>query len=100
MSVCTDNTRLGLIGCGAPYTGNAGHSVAEVPWSTHPDGRAHVTFASDEACLACWSAAGMRDPATLRGRDSELLLEQDGRGYWRRRKRSAGEVSSDAEAEP
>lgn len=43
MATCTDNPRLGLKGCGATYGGELQHSVARCKWSTHPDGRAHLT---------------------------------------------------------
>ena len=77
MSTCIDNPRLGRIGCGATYSGELQHAVAAVPWSRHPDGRAHVT-ASLSVIEKCWAKGGgqMADPATLG-------YEQDGTGRWR-----------------
>lgn len=78
VSTCTDNTRLGRIGCGATYGGELQHSVAAVPWSAHLDGFAHVT-ASLSVIDHCWNKGKgqMADPATLG-------LEQDDGGRWRR----------------
>lgn len=53
MAICTDNARLGRIGCGASYTGETQHSVAKVSWSTHPDGMAHIS-AADSTILKLW----------------------------------------------
>lgn len=77
MSACTDNTRLGRIGCGATFSGALQHCVARVPWSRFPDGLAHVT-ASLSVIDQCWrKGAQMADPATLG-------FEQDQSGRWRR----------------
>lgn len=86
MSGCTDNGRVGRTGCGATWSGNSGHCVAQVAWSTHPDGQAHVTFASDEAARMCWKDDVLRDPATLPLTAALPLLEQDHRGQWRRKR--------------
>jgi hypothetical protein len=45
MAQCVDSPRSGIIGCGVTYTGERQHCVARAPWSTHPDGRAHITGA-------------------------------------------------------
>ncbi len=45
MATCTDNPSTGRIGCGATFSGERQHCIARVPWSTHPDGRAHITAA-------------------------------------------------------
>ena len=88
---CVDNPRLGRSGCGATYSGRVQHSVARVPWSTHPDGLAHVTFTGEDASDLCWRGGTMRDPATVRHpKTGELLLEQDERGRWQRRNARRG----------
>lgn len=78
MTTCVDNPALGLIGCGQSYGGELQHSVARVPWSAHPDGRAHVT-ASLSVIDRCWEKGRgqMADPV-------QLGYEQDSRGLWRR----------------
>lgn len=83
MTVCTDNSRLDLTGCGATYNGRQQHSVARVGWSTHPDGRAHVTFTTETAADLCWRGDRMRDPATVTNRKGERLLTLGGRGVWK-----------------
>jgi hypothetical protein len=83
MSRCTDNPRAGRTGCGATYTGGMAHSVARVPWSTHPDGRAHITFGTDKASLVCWRGDTMRDPSTITTKDGRNVFAQDERSVWR-----------------
>lgn len=74
-SSCKDNTRLGRIGCGATYSGRVQHSVVKVPWSTYPDGMAHLTFTGDRASDVWW-AEGCPDPTTCD------RLERDALGRW------------------
>lgn len=81
-SVCVDNPRLGLVGCGATYQGRQQHSVARVPWSDQPDGRAHLTFSNERACDFCWRGDTMRHPATVTTKDGEPRLSLDDRGIW------------------
>lgn len=83
MSTCTDNPRLGLIGCGQTYSGKMAHSVARVEWSTHPDGRAHATFPSTAMADKCWRGDRMFHPATLAHGKNEATFRQDARGIWR-----------------
>jgi hypothetical protein len=77
VSTCTDNPRIGIIGCGQTYGGEMQHSVARVPWSTHPDGLAHITARLTNIEL-CWAKgdSAMADPATVG-------LEPNDRGVWR-----------------
>lgn len=78
MSICVDNPALGLIGCAQSYGGELQHSVARVPWSEHPDSRAHVT-ASVSVIDRCWSKGRgqMAEPSTIG------LTQRDGQGQWR-----------------
>ena len=62
-TTCRDNPKLGIIGCGARYSGELQHSVARVPWSIQPDGRAHITLSPSTATK--WDRAGMPEPAAL-----------------------------------
>lgn len=83
MSICTDNERLGVVGCGATYSGQMCHSVARVDWSTHPDGRAHCTFPSVLMADRCWRGSVMRDPAHVVDRKGVAVFRRDDRGVWR-----------------
>lgn len=83
MTACTDNPRLGLIGCGQTYSGKMAHSVAKAPWSSRPDGRAHATFPSALMADKCWKGERMLDPATIVDREGEPLFHVDARGVWR-----------------
>lgn len=78
MSTCGDNPRIGRIGCGASFSGELQHSVAKVPWSTHPDGLAHITgrLSTIDLCWRKGDGQTMANPA-------DLGLEQDTRGIWR-----------------
>lgn len=78
MSICTDSPRSGRIGCGATYTGELAHCVATAPWSTHPDGLAHIT-ATDGVIARLWQL-GRTHPAN----PAEHGYTQDGRGRWRK----------------
>lgn len=53
MATCTDNPALGVVGCGATFSGERQHCVARVDWSDHPDGRAHITGALS-TIDKCW----------------------------------------------
>lgn len=64
MATCTDNPRLGIIGCGARYTGERQHSIARVAWSEHGDGRAHIT-GSVTQIERLWAGDRMRHPSEL-----------------------------------
>ncbi len=77
-ATCSDNHRLGRIGCGATFGGEMQHSVAKVSWSTHPDGMAHIT-AKDSTIRHLWAKGKdeMANPA-------DVGLHQDARGVWRR----------------
>jgi hypothetical protein len=83
MTVCTDNPRLGLVGCGQTYSGKMCHSVARVPWSSHPDGRAHATFPSNAMADRCWRGDRMHNPAGLVDAKRDAVFRQDARGIWR-----------------
>ena len=74
---CSDNHRLGRIGCGQTYGGEMQHSVAKVSWSQHPDGMAHIT-ARLSTIEKCWAKGDgeMANPA-------DLGFHQDARGVWR-----------------
>lgn len=79
MAECSDNDRTDRIGCGLSYSGELQHSVAVVPWSEWPDGRAHMT-ASLSVIDECWrkgTKGQMADPASLG-------FECDDNGRWRR----------------
>jgi hypothetical protein len=85
MATCSDNTRLGRIGCGATYHGELQHSVAKVSWSTHPDGMAHIT-ASLSLIDILWNKGGgdtMVDPATVLDKTGTPRFRLDTRGIWR-----------------
>jgi hypothetical protein len=78
MAKCSNNTRLGRIGCGAEYNGELQHCVAKAPWSEHPDGRAHVTGRSS-TIEAMWDKSPGEypaDPTTVEG------LQLNEHGYW------------------
>ena len=60
---CGDNPKLGIIGCGARYSGELQHSVARVPWSSKPDGRAHITLSPSTA--KAWDGRGMPEPSSM-----------------------------------
>lgn len=77
MATCSDNPRLGRVGCGQTFGGEMQHSVARVSWSDHPDGMAHVTgrLSTIERCWAK-GAGEMANPA-------DLGFHQDARGVWR-----------------
>lgn len=83
MSTCKDNPRAGRIGCGATFNGRQQHAVARVDWSTHADGRAHVTFSNENTADLCWRGETMRDPATLVDKHGKPRLRQDDKGIWR-----------------
>lgn len=74
MSTCTDNTRLGIIGCGAEYGGERQHCVARAGWSTQPDGRAHITGALS-TIDSLWRGEKMMHP-------SERGYSELRPGYW------------------
>lgn len=78
MAKCTDNTRLHRTGCGAEFNGELQHCVAEVPWSIHPDGRAHITGRSTTIDVMWDKGPGTypADPTTVPG------LELNEWGYW------------------
>lgn len=79
MSTCSDNHRLGRIGCGQTFGGEMQHCVAKVSWSQHPDGMAHITakLSTIEKCWAKGKGTGeMANPA-------DIGLHQDARGVWR-----------------
>jgi hypothetical protein len=78
MSHCTDNHRLGRIGCGASFSGELQHSVAKVPWSTHSDGMAHITGRLSTIDL-CWR----KGTGNVMANPADIGLEQDHRGVWR-----------------
>ena len=79
MSRCTDNPRLGRIGCGAEFGGEIQHCVARVPWSTSPDGMAHISarLSTIDLLWAKGENGVMADPA-------DLGIEPNERGYWRK----------------
>ena len=62
-TTCGDNPKLGIIGCGARYSGELQHSVARVPWSIQPDGRAHITLSPNTAKK--WDGRGMPEPSSM-----------------------------------
>ena len=78
MAKCSENTRLGRIGCGAEYGGELQHCVAKVPWSKYPDGRAHVTgrVSTIDAMWDKGPGTYPADPTTV----AELKLNEF--GYW------------------
>ncbi len=73
---CRDNTATHRQGCGASYSGNQAHCVARAPWSTHPDGLCHETFASPGIADKHWTKLGHVNPFEVAG------LTLDGRGVW------------------
>lgn len=82
--ICHDSPRLGIVGCGATYGGEMQRSVATVPWSRYPDGKAHVTGRLSVIDV-CWDkgpgeyaddSKQMADPAACG-------FAQDDRGIWR-----------------
>lgn len=75
MAECGDNPRLGIVGCGATYTGERQHSVALADWSDQPDGRAHVTGSVNQID-SLWAHGRMRHPDELK---SGLYLTDDRR---------------------
>ncbi len=77
MSTCTDSPTAARIGCGQTYSGELQHCVARASWSTHPDGRAHIT-AARSTIDKLWAKGGS-EPAN----PAELEFEQDDRGRWR-----------------
>lgn len=77
MSQCTDSPTAARTGCGSTYSGELQHCVARASWSSHPDGRAHVT-ASRSLIDAMWAKGGA-EPAE----PSSLGFRQDERGRWR-----------------
>ena len=79
MSRCADNPATGRIGCGQTFGGESQHCVARVPWSTHPDGRAHVT-ASLSTIEYMWTKGDGTHPAD----PSTLGYEPNANGRWRR----------------
>lgn len=74
MAKCTDNERLGRIGCGQTYYGEMQHSVAKVPWSEFPDGMAHMTARAGLIDML-WQGNVLRDP-------KDFGLVKDDRGVW------------------
>jgi hypothetical protein len=78
-ATCVDNPRLGLVGCGATYGGEVQHSVARVPWSTSPDGMAHITgrLSTIDKCWAFGKDGVLTDPINVSG------LQLDARNVWR-----------------
>ena len=81
MTTCSDNHRLGRIGCGQTFGGEMQHSVAKVSWSTHPDGMAHITgkLSTIEKCWAKGNKLGLGEMAN----PADIGLHQDARGVWR-----------------
>lgn len=80
---CVDNERTNRIGCGAAYSGKLQHCVAKVPWSNHPDGRAHIT-ASLSTIDLMWEK-GYHDPKGENdwpAEPSSIGLVQDSFGRW------------------
>lgn len=78
MATCVDNPATGRTGCGASFSGQLQHSVAKVPWSTHPDGLAHITGRLSTIDM-CWS----KGDGTTMANPADIGLEQDSRGIWR-----------------
>ena len=77
MSHCTDNPRTGRHACGQTFGGELQHCVARASWSTHPDGRAHITAVGS---LIDWLwVNGGHEPAN----PAELGCTQDAGGRWR-----------------
>ena len=79
MSKCTDNPRLGRISCGAEFGGELQHCVARVPWSSSPDGMAHLTARASTIDFLWAKGEGgvMADP-------TEFGIAPNDRGVWRR----------------
>lgn len=75
---CKNEVNTGRVGCGAVYSGAAGHCVMSANWSEHPDGLCHNTFGSLNATDLHLPRGEHVDPRTL----SEKL-HQDDRGVWR-----------------
>lgn len=78
MATCTNNDRLGRIGCGQTFSGEMQHCVASVPWSEWPDGLAHVT-ARLSVIDKCWS----KGKGGVMANPADLGFVQDDRGVWR-----------------
>ena len=78
MARCSDNPRLGRIGCGQEFGGEMQHCVARVDWSEYPDGMAHMTarLSTIEKCWAKGVDGRMANPA-------DLGIERNERGVWR-----------------
>lgn len=96
MSACGNNDRTGRIGCGATFRGRQQHAVARVPWSQHPDGRAHITFSNEGNADLCWKGEEFQDPETVVDKHGERRLEPNEKGVWRR----AGERPEDLNVTP
>lgn len=75
---CTDNPRLGRVGCGATFGGEMQHCIAKAPWSTHADGMVHIT-AKLSTIELLWAKGGSHPANPV-----DLGMTQDDRGVWRR----------------
>lgn len=82
MTTCHTNTRLHRTGCDASINGKQGHCVASAPWSTHPDGICHATFASQQISDLHWTRPGHTNPADVTDAQGRAKLSQDMRGVW------------------
>jgi hypothetical protein len=78
MSACTNNPATGRLSCGGTFGGELQHCVARVPWSQHPDGRAHVT-GSLSVIDTMWRKGDGEAPAN----PVDLGFEPDSNGRWR-----------------
>ena len=82
MATCSNNPRLGRVGCGQTFGGEMQHSVARVSWSTHPDGMAHITGRLS-TIEACWSQGLGKNGNGEMANPVDLGFHQDARGVWR-----------------
>ena len=75
---CKNEVNTGRVGCGAVYSGAAGHCVMPADWSEHADGLCHNTFGSLNATDLHFVRGVHVDPRSLPEK-----LHQDDRGVWR-----------------
>ena len=79
MATCSDNSTVGITGCGASYGGELQHSVARCSWSTHPDGRAHITGTVNQIDYL-WKGDRIRHPDETTGAKALHLVDGRLRG--------------------
>lgn len=81
MAICGDNPKLGLVGCGATYSGNQQHCVDRCAGTRHADGRCHETFSTVRVADLHRTRGGHYPPWTI----TRLMLSAI--GVWKERGR-------------